>query len=101
MAKEFKVSCPKCGVVFAVPTELGGELAECSECEFVFEIPKPGEAESYEVTETGTFKAMGAENQGVDSHSTVKLSRTTIGMIPALKNSFEIGTKSIPPKKEP
>ena len=95
MAEEFKVSCPKCGIVFSVPMELSGEMAECSECDAVFEIPAPLEnSGEYVVSETGTFKGVDAPD--ADSHNTVKLTRTSIGMIPTLKSGFEVGTKSLP-----
>ena len=93
---EFKVSCPKCGVVFFLPVELGGEMAECSECGDVFQIPIYDEKEDFEVTETGTIKAVEGMVED-ESHRTVRLSRTNIGMKPVLRDTFEIGTKSLPP----
>ncbi len=92
---EFKVSCPKCGVVFSLPVELGGEMAECSECEDVFQIPIYDEKENFEVTETGTIKAVEGMVED-ENHRTVRLSRTNIGMKPTLKSNFEFGTKSLP-----
>ncbi len=70
-------------------------MAECAECGSVFRIPvyrpdavsteeEPAVAESLKNTE--------------ESRSTVRLSRTSIGMIPALKDEFEIGGKAVPPR---
>ena len=95
MAEEFDVSCPKCSMVFTVPRELCGEMAECSECATVFEIPFPEEVPAIETTDTGAIKGIAAQpEEVVDTTNTVKLSRTGIGMIPNLKESFEFGTKA-------
>ncbi len=94
MAEEFDVSCPNCSMVFSVPRELCGEMAECSECATVFEIPFPEEVRPLESTETGAIQGVAAEPEAVDATNTVKLSRTGIGMIPTLKESFEFGTKA-------
>ncbi len=100
--KEFKVACPKCKASFSVPLEFAGETAECAECEFVFEIPKPEDAESqnYNVTETGTIT--GVEIDDKISKSTVRLSRTSIGMIPTMKDkfNFDAPSKPLPPKED-
>ncbi|MFZ2657463.1 MAG: hypothetical protein WAX69_21185 [Victivallales bacterium] len=93
--KEFKVSCPKCKASFSVPLEFAGETAECAECEFIFEIPKPDQLEDYDVTETGTIA--GVEIDEKLAKGTVRLSRTSIGMIPTMKDKFEFGTKLPPP----
>ena len=90
---EFNVACPKCGVVFAVPVEYAGEMAECSECDAVFQIPS-ADTQHEENQKQTDANAEDAENG--NSHSTVKLSRSTIGMIPSLKDNFEIGTKNVP-----
>lgn len=93
MAEEFEISCPKCEVIFSVPTELCGELAECSECSSVFEIPFPP-IKAREETETGAIKGVEVKSSEVNATNTVKLSRTGIGMIPTLKEGFEFGTKA-------
>lgn len=98
MAEEFDVSCPKCSMVFTVPRELCGEMAECSECTTVFEIPFPEEVPVLESTDTGAIRGIAPQpEEVVDTTNTVKLSRTGIGMIPNLKDSFEFGTKAPPP----
>jgi len=98
--KEFKVSCPKCKASFSVPLEFAGETAECAECEFVFEIPKPDEPQNYEVTETGTIT--GVEIDEKIAKGTVRLSRTSIGMIPTMKDRFNFDDKQSkpPPPKD-
>ncbi|HBC86127.1 MAG TPA: hypothetical protein DCZ94_04145 [Lentisphaeria bacterium] len=101
-SKEFKVSCPKCKAVFSVPLEFAGEAAECAECEFVFEIPKPDQAETenYNITETGTIT--GVEINETIAKGTVRLSRTSIGMIPTMKDKFNFDgqAKPLPPKED-
>ncbi len=100
MPDEIEVSCPNCSVVFSVPGDLCGELAECSECNSVFEIPFPEGSKQLDKTETGAIKgSVIAETENVDTTNTVKLSRTGIGMIPTLKESFEFGTKAPPPPR--
>lgn len=80
-----------------MPLEFAGETAECAECDFVFEIPTPDHIEDYDVTETGTIT--GVEIDEKIAKGTVRLSRTSIGMIPTMKDKFEFGTKP-PPMKE-
>ncbi len=94
MAEEFDVACPKCSIVFTVSRDLCGEMAECSECGSVFEVPFPEEVRSLESTETGAIQGVAAAPEAVEATNTVKLSRTGIGMIPTLKDSFEFGTKA-------
>lgn len=96
MADEFDVSCPKCSATFTVTRDLCGEMAECADCETVFEIPFPEEATVLQSTETGAIKGTAAAPEAVEATNTVKLSRTGIGMIPRLKDSFEFGTKAPP-----
>jgi hypothetical protein len=97
MEKEFKVSCPKCKAVFRVPVELGGENAECAECEYVFEIPRPAPSEIRDVKEAEKIRTyeLGAPQ---NSHGTAKLSRTSIGMIPVIKDRFLSNPKPLPPR---
>jgi len=87
---EVQVACPGCNAVFAVPVEFCGEMAECAECTMVFEIPK---GEVAQTTDTGTIKGVKAADFNEETTNTVKLSRTGIGMIPTLKESFDFGTK--------
>lgn len=93
--KELEVSCPGCSAVFNVPAELAGEIAECSECGAVFEIPKPEEIQQETGTETGAIKGKITE-ESETATNTVKLSRTSIGMIPTLKDTFTFGDPQKP-----
>ncbi|HRR50106.1 MAG TPA: hypothetical protein P5293_09185, partial [Bacteroidales bacterium] len=101
--KELEVSCPGCSAIFNVPAELAGEIAECSECGAVFEIPKPEESPQEPGTETGAIKGKITE-ESETATNTVKLSRTSIGMIPSLKDSFTFGDpvkSTTPPPPRP
>ena len=111
MVEEVNVSCPGCDSVFSVPIEFCGETAECAECGVLFEIPAPPErndnahsrASSDDAdtafepsTDTGPIK--GVESKNVpETTNTVKLSRTGIGMIPEIKDSFQFSTEARPP----
>ncbi len=92
MADEVDIECPSCGAVFGVPVELCGEMAQCAECEVIFEIPSLDEGEDEgedEVsTDTGVIKGIEADS---DATNTVRLSRTGIGMIPQIKDDFMSG----------
>ncbi|MFA6293274.1 MAG: hypothetical protein WC637_15925 [Victivallales bacterium] len=97
MEKEFDVSCPKCKAVFRVPIELGGEVAECAECESVFEIPRPAPAEIRDIKESEKLRVYELGTPP-NSHGTAKLSRTSIGMIPIIKDRFLSKSKPLPPR---
>lgn len=94
---EIDVSCPGCNAVFSVPVELCGEMAECTECSAVFEIPRIDEVPPTLNTDTGAIKGIAAPTPapGAESNTaatnTVKLSRASIGMIPSIKDSFVLG----------
>jgi hypothetical protein len=78
--------------VFSVPLEFCGETAQCAECDAIFEIPNPDEAGSDEnMTGTDTGPIKGAEADPGEATNTVRLSRTGIGMIPQVKDSFAFG----------
>ena len=97
MGKEFEVSCPKCKALFRVPVELAGEAAECAKCESVFEIPRPTPAETREINEADKLRVYELPPPP-SGHGTAKLSRTSIGMIPTIKDRFLSKTKPLPPK---
>ena len=95
---EIDIACPGCNAVFSVPIELCGEMAECTECSAVFEIPLIDEVPPTLGSDSGTIKGVFAPAPPVTTASneegatnTVKLSRTSIGMIPGLKDSFTLG----------
>lgn len=94
---EIDVSCPGCNAVFSVPVELCGEMAECTECSAVFEIPRIDEVPPTLNTDTGAIKGIAAPAPAFGTETTtaatntVKLSRASIGMIPSIKDSFVLG----------
>ncbi len=95
MPSEIEVSCPGCNAVFSVPVELSGEAAECSECAAIFEIPRLEERPDAIDTDTGVIKGVApATDYTSTATNTVKLSRSSIGMIPTLKDSFTFGNKA-------
>jgi hypothetical protein len=102
---EVEVSCPGCDAVFSVPVELCGEMAECTECAAVFEIPGVSEVPPTLNTDTGAIKGIpppASADNAVIATNTIKLSRVSIGMIPTLKESFNLGQNSYAePDSEP
>ncbi|MCK5844406.1 MAG: hypothetical protein KAG97_06840 [Victivallales bacterium] len=98
MPEEVDVACPSCDAVFSVPLEFCGETAQCAECDAIFEIPTPDEADSDgNMTQTDTGPIQGAEADAGEATNTVRLSRTGIGMIPQVKDSFAFGGASPAP----
>ena len=95
MPEEVDVACPGCNAVFSVPVEFCGEMAQCAECEVVFEIPKPENAADGNLTSTDTGAIKGVEADGDEATNTVRLSRTGIGMIPQVKDSFTFGATDL------
>ncbi len=99
MQKEFKVSCPKCKTVYVVPIEFVGQVAECANCDLTFIVPDiSDESKEYVTTETGTISA--EEIDKALCKNTVKVSRHSVGMIPTIKDKFEFGSKSVPPRDD-
>jgi hypothetical protein len=98
MEQEFEVRCPKCNAFFRVPVELAGEIAECAECESVFEIPIPAPAESRDINDAEKLRLYELNTaSGPGIHGTTKLSRTSIGMIPTIKERFLSKSKPAAP----
>lgn len=63
--------CPACQSLFEVPEDMLGQEVECTECKAPFTICRYGDTP--------------AEDEGEESSSnTVRMSRTSIGMMPAL-----------------
>lgn len=106
MPEEVDVACPGCNAIFGVPVEFCGETAECAECGTMFEIPTidAQPEETMTNTETGAIKGVESDDGG-EATNTVRLSRTGIGMIPQVKDSFQLGgppaTSSAPGKPSP
>ncbi len=84
------IMCPgdNCDATFEVPMSLGGELGECTECSTIFEMPQVEGMEKKNVTktDTGAIKTVAADDQ--NATNTVKLSRSSIGMVPDIKDNF-------------
>lgn len=103
MPQEFDIACPSCNAVFSVPCELAGEVAECAECDAVFRIPDPPAAPvaaspglQLPPSDTGAILGVAAaDNFNGEVTHTVKLSRTSIGMIPTLKDSFKFDAPGV------
>lgn len=91
MADTIVISCPGCDAIFELPTELGGQVGECTECGAIFEIPtiKAVDHGDFEKTDTGAVKPEVADNFDGAPTDTVKLSRSSVGMIPDVKDSFK------------
>ena len=97
MPEEIDVACPGCNAIFGVPIEYCGETAECAECGTMFEIPTPDEKPGgqFDTTETGAIKGVESDDIG-EATNTVRLSRTGIGMIPQIKDNFQLGGSPAP-----
>lgn len=107
MPEEIDVACPGCNAIFGVPMEFCGETAECAECGTMFEIPtiEPTNDSTLANTDTGAIKGVEADDVG-EATNTVRLSRTGIGMIPQVKDNFQLGgtpptSSAVNPPKAP
>lgn len=120
MPDVIQIACPKCKAVFDIPPEYAGQVGECSECATTFLIPaiepqhtpppppqieapvqeEPQQDETQEDTpadfnNTDTNAIDGAVPEG-EAHEcgtetrTVKLSRSSIGMMPELEDNFKV-----------
>lgn len=100
MPEEVDVACPSCNAIFSVPLEFCGETAQCAECETIFEIPNAEEGSAdgqLLTTDTGAIKT--PDDDSGEATNTVRLSRTGIGMIPQVKDSFAFN--AAPPASAP
>ena len=106
-----QVSCPGCDAVFELPTECAGQVGECTECGTIFEIPTLAElgleapAESAPAPEPAAAaaqpepeaaaepeapsgptigKGKELDSEIAETTNTIKLSRSSIGMVPDL-----------------
>lgn len=98
--ENIQVVCPGCNSIFDLPIELGGQVGECTECGTVFEIPLIEKVSSGSVdkTETGSIKV---EKAPEGTTNTVKLSRTSIGMVPSVKDNFKFDVVKKPTIQKP
>ena len=91
MADTINISCPNCETLFEVPEEMTGETVECTECGTAFEVVALEQPVEQDVAEEpdGEVAAPGGEQPG--STNTVKMSRTSIGMVPTVQDSYQLG----------
>lgn len=75
-----ETGCPNCNSIFEVPEEMIGQEVECPECATIFTIIKT--EQKIAPPPHGRESADNEEN-GVSSN-TVKVSRTSIGMMPEI-----------------
>lgn len=76
--KTIQTSCPACQAVFDVPEDLIGQDAECPECDGAFVI------EAYEAPNELPVDDGAPMVEGEVSSNTVKVSRSSIGMLPEI-----------------
>lgn len=108
---DIKVYCPHCNTEFEVPEEYLGQVAECSQCTNSFEVALPSDEaipsnESIPSDEDGTLSTDTADLSNIEepqaeeepseeileetATSTIKLSRSSIGMVPEVQDSFKL-----------
>ena len=94
MADTINISCPNCETPFEVPVEMVGETVECTECGSVFEILAPdaqGETEAPGTVDNSTVVDGSPLNANdPNSTQTVKMSRTSIGMVPTIEDTYNL-----------
>ncbi len=92
MADTINISCPNCETPFEVPVEMIGETVECTECGAAFEIlaPEMEEEEMGETVEVANPAIQLPEEEETGSTHTVKMSRTSIGMVPTIEDSYNL-----------
>jgi hypothetical protein len=112
-----RVECPGCKVAFDVPSSFAGQSGECSECGSIFVIPVISEPEAPRQNITQEVQKVGhtdqedlapppppvlevdntksqpikIEDDDSEPTHTVKLTRSSIGMVPDVKDSFKVG----------
>lgn len=93
MADTINISCPNCETPFEVPVEMIGETVECTECGAAFEIIEPETEEGMEESGAAgaeTVEMLQEEDEDSGSTHTVKMSRTSIGMVPTIEDSYNL-----------
>ena len=81
MSETFTYKCENCGEL-EVPEEYRGMQAECTECSVTFTLPTlEAETVEPEVTE---------DQNPMEATGTVKIDRSTIGMIPDVADQFKL-----------
>ena len=77
---EIKVYCSNCSTEYEVPEEMLGQEAECAVCNQTFVVEIKQEEES-------------SEGEGTN---TVKISRSGIGMMPTVEDTFRVNLVDTP-----
>ncbi len=91
MADTINISCPNCETLFEVPAEMVGETVECTECGTAFEIAAPVDEEVPQAEEGEIAEAAEEAAPTGEGTNTVKMSRTSIGMVPTVQDSYQLG----------
>lgn len=108
MLETIHVQCYRCKTVYEVEYELRGQLVECAVCNTIFVVPKLGEEHKDQILKTNPYveenPAAGEDANlqtavGVESTSglptktkTIKLSKSSCGMIPQIEDKFGTST---------
>ncbi len=91
MADTLNIACPNCETPFEVPVEMIGETVECTECGSAFEILAPEPMEEVEANgNAGDLAVELPEEEETGSTHTVKMSRTSIGMVPTIEDTYNL-----------
>ena len=104
MSETIHVQCYRCKTVYEIEYELRGQLVECAVCNTIFIVPKLGEEHKNQILKTNPYveehpaegeeanlqTAVGAEStSGLPTKTkTIKLSKTSCGMIPQIEDKF-------------
>lgn len=104
MADTFIYTCVNCQVGLTVPTEACGLSAECTECGAQFVLPTLEEVQSNKSEEQEVSAPQQAttednsEDEAMQETGTIKIERSSIGMIPELQEQFkmDLGVSSSP-----
>jgi len=103
---DIKVYCSHCNTEYEVPEEYLGQIAECGQCSKNFEVMLPAdeseippdydETLSTDTANVSEFDAPPGEElleeeiEAEEPTSTIKLSRSSIGMVPEVQDSFKL-----------
>lgn len=81
-------ACPGCATLFEVPVSMVGETVECTVCGVAFTVEERKSAPSG--TDTVDDVALHAGEE-TGATNTIKMSRTSIGMVPVVQDSYQLG----------
>ena len=91
MADTINISCPNCETLFEVPEEMIGEMVECTECGTAFEVVALEQSVEQNTAEELDEQVAAPGGEQPESTNTVKMSRTSIGMVPTVQDSYQLG----------